>query len=77
MKNFSQLQNLLKDEKFRSFLEHPAVKEMMHDDEFQKAAKEKNYFSLMSNPRMIELMKDPEIREKLSQLNLKNFNINK
>ncbi len=73
IKNFSKLQELLKDDNFRSFLDNPEVKKMMEDPEFQQCIKDKNYMKLMSNPKLLQLMQNPEIRDSLSKLNLKDM----
>ena len=77
VKNFAKVQQLLKDDNFRTFLENPEVKKLMDDKDFQQAVKEKNYLKLMSNKKLLQLMQNPEIQESLSKLNLKDLNINK
>ena len=73
MKNMGKMQKLMKDDNFKSFLDHPGVKEMMEDAEFQNAIKSKNYMKLMQNSKLMKLMQDPEIQSKISKLNVNDF----
>jgi len=73
IKNLGKMQKLMKDDSFKSFLDHPGVKEMMQDAEFQKAVKSKNYMKLMQNQKLLKLMQDPEIQGKISKLNMDDF----
>lgn len=73
MKNLSKMQGLMKDENFKAFLEHPEVKSLMMDQDFQKAVQSKNYMKLMSNPKLHKIMNDPAVKDALSKLNLDNL----
>jgi len=70
IKNIGKIQKLMKDDNFKSFIDHPDVKEMMSDKDFQQAVKSKNYMMLMQNPKLVKLMQDPEMQARLSKLNI-------
>jgi penicillin V acylase-like amidase (Ntn superfamily) len=73
IKNIGKMQKLMKDDNFKAFIDHPDVKAMMQDPEFQNAIKSKNYMKLMQNQKLVKLMKDPEIQSKISKLNMNDF----
>jgi len=70
MKNFSKVQKLMKDDNFKTFLNHPEVQELLKDGEFQQAAKSKNIANLMTNQKLMKVMQDPAVQKALSSLDV-------
>ena len=70
---FKLMQKLMKDEDFRSFMQHPKVQETFKDPEFQEMIRSKDQAQIMGNPKMKILMSDPEVLQLMSKVNFQDL----
>lgn len=70
MEDLQQVMKIMKQlasaDKVKHFLEHPKVRDLLQDPQFQQIAAKKDFMKLLSHPKFNDLMKDPEI-QKLSE----------
>ncbi len=55
----------------RKVLEHPKLRALLADEEFNKAIKEKNVFKILSHPEFQKLTQDPEFKQLMAEFKKK------
>lgn len=54
---------MVSSEEGRKVLQHPKLRALLANEEFNKAVKEKNVFKIISNPEFQKLTQDPEFKQ--------------
>ncbi len=68
MNQLKVMQQLMKDENFKTLLSHPKFQELMKDPAFLEAAKGQDMSKLLSNPKFSAVLKDPELAALIAKI---------
>lgn len=68
MSQMKLMQEMMKDENFRAFMNHSKVQDLFKDSEFQAALKSQDPKRIASHPKMMALQKDQELAAILKRM---------
>ena len=75
MAQMKMMQELMRDENFKTFISHPKVQELFRDPEFKAVAGTRDYSKIAVHPKFMELSRDPELARLLQKIDPKRFSL--
>ena len=73
MGQMKMMQELMRDENFKTFISHPRVQELFRDPEFKGVAASRDFSKIAAHPKFMELARDPELSQLLLKIDPKRF----
>ena len=73
MGQMKMMQELMRDENFKTFISHPRVQELFRDPEFKVVAASRDFSKIAAHPKFMELARDPELSQLLLKIDPKRF----